>query len=306
MKTPILVLFLLSFTKNITAQTDSSGYFDVYRNETQQSLAPSLAGEMGRHIVRSDFRFLHRRTDGDYRPFQYWQAAYQTHWGNHGFGVISKNIPNSQLIALHTIGFQYAYGINMGKSTFWKNTKLNFGLELNITEHHASPENMVFLDQIDSNANVIIPSGEPPSDNKILHLGINAGVSLRSKKIYLLGTVVNITSPKNGLYMTTDSRQELRVDIQAGVKLFEWKNLSGWAVTEINTIPNNGKLGTSLSYKHFITTWKYKGNGGNIFQLSYFSPRLRMYAQYENIPTPFSYSTNSFLSTGIAIGITKK
>jgi hypothetical protein len=307
MKQLLTVVFLLTLLTKTTAQTDSSGFYDVYRNETQQSLAPALSGDMGKHIVRSDFRFLKRSTDGDYHPLQYWQAAWQTGWKNHGLGVIYKSIPSSQLISSRTFGLQYAYGFKMGKSNFWKNSRMSFGLGMYLTKEQARSDHFIMNDQFLQATLAKPSSSEPPADKPIYYPEFDAGLAFRSKKFYLVANFINLTSPQQGLYKTTNSIKAFGVNISTGVKLAEWKKLAGRVVCDAQTSEfSTNKIGLSLSYQHLIASWKMSSNHQHLFQLSYMHPRIRAYAQYETIHNSWGTFHGAFISTGLAIGLTKQ
>lgn len=304
MKALIPLFLLLLFTTTLSAQNDTAGYWDVYRNENQQLLSPALAGEMGKHIVRTDFSFLKRVVVNTDNPMYYWQAAWQTQWNNHGFALVSKNIPSSQLLSSHTLGLQYAYGFGLGKSNFWKNSRLSLGVGMNMTKEAAS-NNLVYVDQFDTNGvKVNSRSGEKAVDN-ISYPDIEAGLAFRSKKMYLTTTFQHLTGSQNGFYATMPLQTS--VQIQAGVKLAEWKRLAGWLVFD-QYANYSSHIGLALSYRHLMATYKRSTlDPNNLFQLSYLSPRLRIYAEYETKTLGLTTTYNSsFIRTGIAIGITKQ
>ena len=304
MRILLFISFFGIFNKN-WAQSDSMGYFDVYKNEVQQTLNPALVADMGKHFVRSDFR-MNRNNISNNNNLIYWQAAYHNQWRKHGFGIVSKNIPFSQLIYSNSIGLQYAYGFGLGKSNFWKNTKLNIGTELNFTQMKNNFDDYVFIDQLDS-LGIIRPTQENSGSEAILYPSINIGIALRSKKFYLVSGFYNLNRATEGFYSTQSSKQEIKIDIQAGAKLFEVKQVSSWLVIDLpmaGSYQQLGKIGLALSYKHLIVTYKITEPTNHFFQLSYIHPRVRLYAQYQKIKHPYIIYSN--MSAGIAFGITKQ
>jgi hypothetical protein len=308
MRQPILAFTLLLSAFHCLAQTDSAGYLDIYRNETQQLLMPALAADMGKHILRTDFKF--RQTPSNTLLLKYWQAAYQTQWRNHGFGLVFRNVPSSQLLSEQTVGLQYAYGIGLGKNSFWKNSKLSMGVEVAMTKGQPA-DKLIFLDQL-SPYGQINQSAEPAPGN-VLYPEVKASFSFRSYKYYLTTTFSDLNAPRNGLY-STNFRKEMTVDIQTGVKFIEWKKMAIWGVYDLPLHDSHLSLtgiGLAGSFHHIIVTWKNRGVGkgdpNNLFQLSYFTPRMRCYVQYDKTYYPYSaFLYGGTFSTGLAIGLTKQ
>ncbi len=306
---PLVMLFLF-FSAHLAAQNDSLGYFDVYKNEVQQTLNPALVSDMGKHIVRGDVQWRRSTFDNNEHPLFYWQTSYSTQWRRHGFGIKSQNIPSSQLIYSNTIGLQYAYGFGLGKNTFWKNTKLNMGVGLNVTRYKSNFDAYTFNDQMDDNQGVVRPTSEAHVNTSILMPTIDAGLSIRSRKFYLTSGFYNIAGSTTGFYQSTGSFEGVNIHIQTGAKLFEYKGFSSWLTFEelfSETTDWYAKIGLSAAYKHIIVTYKTISYDAQSLQVSYVHPRLRLYVQYQNTPNEFtSYINYGIFSTGIALGITKQ
>lgn len=305
-----LVMLFLSFSARLAAQNDSLGYFDVYKNEVQQTLNPALVSDMGKHIVRGDVQWRRSTFDNNEHPLFYWQTAYSTQWRRHGFGIKSQNIPSSQLIYSNTIGLQYAYGFGLGKNTFWKHTKLNMGVGLNVTRYTSNFDDYVFNDQIDENQGIVRPSTEIPINSTYLYPTLDAALTLRSRKFYLVSAFYNIASSKDGFYQSLGSLEKVNIHIQTGAKIFEYKGFSSWLTYEnffSETTDRYAKIGLSAAYKHVIVTYKTTSYDAQSLQVSHVHPRLRLYVQYQNTPNEFtSYINYGIFSTGIALGITKQ
>jgi hypothetical protein len=198
----------------------------------------------------------------------------------------------------------------MGKSSFWKNTKLNIGTELNFTQMKNNFNDFVFIDQLDSQG-LIRQTQEPPNYGPQLYPSINIGIALRSKKFYLVSGLNNLNRPHTSYYAQTSSnkdfRQNIKIDIKTGAKLFEVKQVSTWLVIDLPmavSYQQLAKIGLALSYKHIIATYKITEPTNHFFQLSYMHARVRMYAQYQRIKHPYIIYSN--MSAGIAFGITKQ
>ncbi len=306
---PFVILFLCS-SSHIVAQNDSSGCFDVYRNEVHPTLNPALTSDMGKHIIRTDVQFRRNNFTSNDDPFFYWQAAYSTQWRKHGFGIISKNVPSSQLVYYNAIGLQYAYGFGLGKNSFWKNTKLNMGVGLNMSQYKSNFDEYIFGDQINGNQGVVRNTTETPINGSYLYPTIDAGLTLRSPKFYLASTFYHINSIYKGFYQSVGSLERMNINIQTGAKLFELKKVSSWITYDLLIAENTdryGQIGLNITYHHFIVSYKTRNYGTQLIQLSYIHPRLRVYAQYQNTPNEFvSYFNYGIFSTGIALGITKQ
>lgn len=299
---PVFILYGF----HAVAQNDSAGRFNVYKSLLMETSTPALIADNGKHIVHIDTRLGVNTTNNQAFHTNYIQAGYSTQWRHHGFNVYY----NSSLSDLHTTktgGIQYAYGFGFKPNNkLLANTKVVAALGMSLTQEHTSYPNLIFYDQT-SLYGFTNATGEQPIANNIRYPAFDAGILVRSARLFANMVLLNINQPENGMYQTQASRKEIRFVLNSGLKLIELYKFSAWALVDYD-YQELDHLGLAVSYQNTYTlSSKLNKDGAVQLRFSYFRPRIRVFIQYENIHNPFSgYLNYGTMNMGVATALVKQ
>lgn len=279
---------LLPFVQ-LYAQQDSLGALRVYRSLLQEQTLPALAVDYGKHVVQLNTVYHVNAIRTVEQPFQSLQLSYRTRWRKHGLGLLYEGIPGSTIWS-NTLGIQYGYGIRFNKH-WLRNTQLSLGAGVHLTKVNSDFSRMTFLDQIDNQKGFIRPSGEVPSNNSIVYQRYEAGLLLRSSKLFLGVTIDNLNEPTTGFYLSSLSKQSLKLILNTGIKVVEWKKFSSWVSYEQFNINQQYflKLAVTLAYNNrFLLTCYQTHFDGPHFRLAYTNNHIRTFLQYQRFENDFT------------------
>lgn len=301
------ILFITLFPASwLFAQHDSSGSTRIFRSLVQEHMLPALVADNGKHVVQLNTIYQVNAIRTVEQPFQSLQLSYRTQWRKHGFGLLYEGIPGSTIWS-NTLGIQYGYGIKFTQQ-WLRNTQLSLGAGAHLTRVNNDFSRMTFSDQIDNQKGFIRPSGEVAPNNSITYPRYEAGLLLRSPKLFLGVNMDNINEPMTGFYQTALGKQPLKYTVNMGIKIVEWKKFSSWVSYEqyYSNYQHLLKLAVTLAYNNrFLLTCYQTHSDGPHFRLAYTNNHVRTFIQYQRFENDFTgylgYG-NVYLGMAYAIG----
>lgn len=313
MRVALLILSTLLFATCLFAQHDSLNALRIYQSLLQEQTLPALAADNGKHVVQVNTVYQVNSIRTVEQPFQTFRATYRTQWRKHGFGVVYEGIPGSTIWS-NSMGLQYGYGIQF-KQHWLRNTKLSVGASVHFVKMTTDFSQMIFVDQIDTANGVVRPSGEMPITNSVNYGRYEAGLFLRSRKLFLGVNVDNLNEPIAGFYKTSQSQLASTLIINAGVKLMESKRLSSWVTYDQWYSKNQLYMrpGITFAYqnKYLLTCYMAAYSGppwaGPHFRFGYINNHIRAFVQYQYTGNDYvGYFGYGHLSFGMAYAIGKQ